>query len=68
MKLAMITVLSAALFAPMLTGCGDKEVSSEKKESTNPLTGNTTTTEKTTMQRSDGTTYTNENKNTAPGH
>jgi hypothetical protein len=66
MRIAMITVLSAALVSPLLTGCGDKEVDSSKTTSTNPLTNNTTTTDKTKMQRPDGTTYTNTNQQTAP--
>jgi hypothetical protein len=68
MRIAMITVLSAALISPMMVGCGDKEVQSSKDQSTNPLTGNTTTTEKNTYQRPDGSTYTNQSQQTAPAH
>ena len=62
MRFAMITVLSASLVAPFLTGCGDKEVQSSKETTHNPITGNTTTTDKTTMQRPDGSTYQNSNQ------
>ncbi len=67
MRIAMIAVLSAALVAPLIVGC-DKQVDSSKTTTTNPLTGNTTTTNKDTMQRPDGSTYQNTNQQTAPGH
>ena len=67
MRIAMITVLSAALISPLLMGCNDdKEVGKSTQESKNPITGNTTTTDKTTYQRPDGTTYTNTNEQTTP--
>ena len=68
MRFAMITVLSAALVSPLMVGCGDKEVAHSEDQSHNPLTGNTTTTDKTTYQRSDGSTYTNKDQQTAPNH
>jgi hypothetical protein len=68
MRFAMISVLSAALVSPLMVGCGDKEVAHSQDTSTNPLTGNTTTTDKTTYQRDNGTTYTNSNQQTAPNH
>jgi uncharacterized lipoprotein YehR (DUF1307 family) len=68
MRFAMITLLSAALVSPLLTGCGDKEVSKSSDQSTNPLTGNTTTTDKTTYQRDNGTTYTDKSQQTAPAN
>jgi len=61
MRFAMMTVLTAALICPMVTGC-DKEVQSSKETTHNPITGNTSTTDKTTMQRPDGSTYTNTNQ------
>ncbi len=61
MRMAMITVLSAALVSPILVGC-DKELQSSKETTHNPITGNTTTTDKTTMQKPDGSTYTNTNQ------
>jgi hypothetical protein len=68
MRIAMITVLSAALFSPLMIGCGDKEVSHSTDQSTNPLTGNTTTTDKNTYQRPDGSTYTDKTQQTAPAN
>lgn len=50
MRTAMIGVLSAALLCPLMVGCGDKEVSHSEDQSHNPLTGNTTTTDKTTYR------------------
>ncbi len=66
MRFAMITVLSAAMMAPIMVGCGDKEVAHSTDQSTNPLTGNTTTTDKSTMQRPDGSTYTDKTQQTSP--
>ena len=68
MRFAMITVLTAALVSPLMIGCGDKEVNKSSDQSTNPLTGNTTTTDKTTYQRPDGSTYTDKSQNTAPAN
>ena len=68
MRTLMIAVLSAALISPLMVGCGDREVQSSKDESHNPITGNTTTTEKNTYQRPDGSTYQNTNKETTPSH
>ena len=65
MRYAMLTVLGLALASPVLVGC-DKEVSHSDSTSTNPLTGNQTTKDQTTYQRSDGTTYTDTSKQTAP--
>jgi hypothetical protein len=67
MRFAIISVLSAALVAPIMVGC-DKEVSHQQDQSTNPLTGNTTTTDKSTMQRPDGSTYQNSSQQTSPSH
>jgi hypothetical protein len=47
MRFAVITVLSAALVAPMMTGCTESKTESQ---STNPLTGTKTTHEETTTQ------------------
>jgi len=67
MRKVMIAVLSAALISPVLIGC-DKEVSHSTDQSTNPLTGNTTTTDKSTMQRPDGSTYNEKSQQTAPAN
>jgi hypothetical protein len=61
----MITLLSTALVCPLMVGC-DKEVDHTSKETSNPITGNTTTTDKSTMQRPDGTTYQNQSQQTTP--
>jgi hypothetical protein len=58
MRYAMTTLLLAALATPLLGGCGDKKVEESQSQSTNPLTGTTTTKDQTTYQRSDGSTYT----------
>ncbi len=68
MRFAMITVLSAALVSPLMVGCGDKEVAHSQDQSTNPLTGNTTTTDKSTYQRPDGSTYTDKSQQTSPAN
>jgi len=70
MRFALITVLSAALISPLLVGCADtdKQVGTKSEQSTNPLTGNTTTTDTTTYQRPDGSTYNTTNQHTAPSH
>jgi len=67
MRTALIAVLSAALLSPLMIGCsGDKEVGNSTDQSANPLSGNTTTTEKQTYQRPDGSTYTDKSQQTAP--
>jgi hypothetical protein len=66
MRIATITVLSAALLAPLMVGCGDKEVSHSETQSTNPLTGNTTKTDQSTYQKDNGQTYTNKTQSTTP--
>ncbi len=47
MRYAMITVLSAALVSPMLTGCTESKTESQ---STNPITGTKTTKDETVTQ------------------
>ncbi len=68
MRYAMLTVLGLAMVSPVMVGCGDKEVSHKETQSTNPLTGNTTTKDQTTYQKSDGSTYTNSSKATTPNN
>jgi hypothetical protein len=67
MRYVMLTILGLALASPVMVGC-DKEVSHSEKTSENPLTGNQTTKDQTTYQRSDGSTYTNTDKSTTPAH
>lgn len=61
MRNATIALLAAALLAPALTGC-DREVSHTEKTTENPVTGTTSTKERTTYQRPDGSTYTESSK------
>jgi hypothetical protein len=65
MRFAMLTVLGLALASPVMVGC-DKEVSHSEKTTDNPITGNETTKDQTTYQRSDGSTYTDSSKTTTP--
>ena len=65
MRFAMLTVLGLAMVSPVMVGC-DREVSHEEKTSQNPITGNVTTKDQTTYQKSDGSTYTNSSKTTTP--
>ena len=58
MRIAMMTLLTGLLAAPLLGGCGDRTVKESQTTSTNPITGTTTTEDQTTHQRSDGSTYT----------
>lgn len=67
MRYAMLAVLGLALASPVMVGC-DKEVSHSEKTSENPLTGNETNKSQTTYQRSDGSTYTDSSKETAPAN
>ncbi len=66
MRSAIIAVLAAALVSPVLVGCGDTEVAHKESQSTNPLTGTQTTKDQTTMQRPDGSTYTNSSETKTP--
>ena len=63
MRYLTVSILSLALASPIMVGC-DKQVSHTESQSTNPLTGTTTTKEQNTYQRSDGSTYTTTDKHT----
>ena len=64
MRGVLCTLLSLSLAGAGLMGC-DREVAHSEKTSTNPITGTQTTSEQTTYQRPNGSTYTNSSSNSS---